>query len=101
MKLYRVVSFAELNDLRQKNRFRGTHGYTAAKWFAESLEHAVIWGQWFTKISGIPHDHYIMIEVSETVADQFEPIGRRDGVGPARCATLEQLEGVTWAEVFP
>lgn len=71
------------------------------KWFAEQLEHAVKWGEQFTNWDGIPHDCYVMIDVPDRLAAEFAVQGRRDGIGPARAATLEQLRGVTWIEVRP
>ena len=89
MKLYRVMCQAEFDDLTRFGEFRDRNGSMTHKWFAERLEHAVVWGKQFEAWDNIPHDRYIMIDVPDELADAFDPISRRmDGVGPARCARV-------------
>lgn len=101
MKLYRVMCRAELDDLRQCGRFRSIPGRLTVKWFAERLEDAVAWGRQFEEWDGIPHDCFVMIDVPDGLAAEFDLQGRRDGIGPARCAEIDQLAGVVWVEVTP
>jgi len=99
MRLYRVISESEFRDLHRCNRFRAISGTLTSKWFAESLDDCAEWGQWFTRVSGVPHVIFIEIELSADLANQFITTPKRDNIGPARCATLEQLKGVKWKKV--
>ena len=91
----------EFDQLVTTGCFQSTAASLSGKWFAESLQHAVRWGELFEKWDGIPHDKFVEIEVSSELADQFLPTGFRDNTGRARYATLAQLSGVKPKEVRP
>ena len=81
MILYRVVSQAELDDLRACGRCRLLEGGMERKWFAERLADARAWRELFSDdvpppvaIVGVePDDHALSVMVR---------VPRQDAVGP-------------------
>jgi hypothetical protein len=78
--LYRHVSWKELGDIR-KNGFRGLpdgRGTIAGKWFAESYNDAVRWGEWLNGGVG----RVVRVSISKEFAERLHRIPRLDNIGP-------------------
>lgn len=99
VKLYRAMCDQELEELITTGLFRAAPGAIEGKWFAESVQDAVLWGGFFERVTGIKIDRIIEVELSDAVAAKLFRIARLDGIGPARFATVEQLAGATIREV--
>ena|SRR6266496_2457286 len=99
VKLYRAMCDAELGEPLATGIFRAAAGAIEGKWFAESVQDAVIWGDYFESITGIKNDRIVEVELSDEVAAKLFRFPRLDGIGPARFATVEQLAGATIREV--
>ena len=95
--LYRAVSLAELEDFRRFGRLRAGTFSCEGKHFACMLRAAREWGDALHGPTG-----YTILRVSfgdDVVATLFA-WDSLDGIGPARFATIEQLEGVRAVEVI-
>lgn len=99
VRLYRAVCHAEYLQLKSKHRFEPAPGTLQGKWFAESEPAARAWGSRFFQVSGIRHDHIIVIEITCEKADSFLRLSNLDGLGAARYAEIDQLAGVLPREV--
>lgn len=98
--LYRVMCEREFQALMASGRFSARRGcLERVKWFAESIDHALMWGQWFERVDGTPHRRIVKIEVARELADRMQRQPRMDGIGPARCARISQLQGLLPQEV--
>ena len=89
--LYRCVSVAEMIDVQSSGTLRATAGSLEGKWFAEKLEDARKWGEFFTRQTGVDHGMILKVQVSRSVADAMVRREKLDGIGPARFATIAQL----------
>lgn len=89
--LYRAVSHAEFNQLMQTGKFSSGQNGLNAKFFAESYQDAVKWGN---ILNGQGHYKVIKVEVPNNVANdtnKFIRWERLDGIGPARAAECSDL----------
>jgi hypothetical protein len=93
IKLYRAVCEAEFQQLKATGRFESVPGSLEGKWFAETLEGARKWGDWFSIVSGARHERIIEIEIDREIADRLVRFANLDGCGSARYAELDQLTG--------
>lgn len=87
--LYRAVSEAEFQQLLQTNRFQTAPHALEGKFFAETFEHAVVWGD---ILEGSGQYRIVEVQLSANIADELIRWERLDGIGPARYANLSQLE---------
>lgn len=95
-KLYRAVSEAEFQDLIQNDAFHSVPSSLEGKWFAESTDDAVKWGD---LLQGPGNYRIIEVELSNEVAKQFFRVEKLDNIGPARYGELHQLRNVAFREV--
>jgi hypothetical protein len=95
--LYRAVSLVELEDLRRVARLRAGPSSCEGKHFACTVDAATEWGKALHGPKG-----YAILGVSfdDDVAATLFAWDSLDGIGPARFATIEQLEGVRAVEVI-
>lgn len=91
MQLYRAVSNEEYDQLMHTRQFEATPNALEGKWFAETLDHAVRWGELFY---GDQPFRVVEITLADTVAESFFRLEKLDGIGAARFATIEQLAAV-------
>jgi hypothetical protein len=92
--LYRAVSLAEYDDLKQMGRL-GTGGHPEAmefaKWFAERYGDAVCWGYELGRLGGRPPGAFRIVKASwpRAQVESFHFIRDLDQIGPARAAPSE------------
>ena len=86
MRLYRAMSEAEYRQLMRTRTFQAGPNQLGGKFFAEQMQHARRWGEWF----GVPF-RVMAIELPERVASQLRRFEHLDGIGPARFAELAEL----------
>jgi hypothetical protein len=82
--LYRSVSALELSTL---GKGFSLGGGAEGKYFAESLNDALKWS------SALGNPHIVEVTVSKSIADQMYRFNKLDNIGPARFATMDQLNG--------
>ncbi|OQW86313.1 MAG: hypothetical protein BWK78_10190 [Thiotrichaceae bacterium IS1] len=92
VKLYRAMSQMELEQLLLTGEFAAGPNSLEVKFFAERFEDAVKWGD---LLLGKGNYRMVEINISSQVADSFLCWEKLDGIGPARCAELEQLKDFT------
>lgn len=101
IRLYRAVSEAEFEQWQATRVFETVANSLEGKWFALSHEDAVRWGEWFAGKTGIPHVKIIAVKVPEALYDQFDDGPKRlDGIGPAKFAPIELIQGKVFDEVI-
>jgi len=87
--LFRAVSHSEYADIMESGAFQpGAGSYETGKFFAESGEDAMSWGN---AMEGPGNFRVVQGEFSNSAADQFMRFDRLDGIGPARFGTYDQL----------
>ena len=89
--LYRSVSHEEYNQLASTKTFSIGPNSLEGKFFAESYMDAKAWGD---VMNGVGNHQVVEISVTKLVAEQMMRWERLDGIGPARYATLDQLQNV-------
>jgi hypothetical protein len=89
--LYRAVSFAEFIQLTQTGRFEIVGGSVEGKYFAENMTDAAAWGN---LLFGASNFRIVEVILPTSIAAALFRIEPLDGIGPARFADIEQLEGV-------
>jgi len=88
--LYRAVSPEEYEQIIRTGRFESA-GSVEGKYFAESFEDANTWG---TRLYGEGNYEVVQVELSKNAANAFYRWERLDMIGPARFATMEQLDSL-------
>lgn len=96
--LYRAVSQEEFRQLMSTGKFEMAPHALEGKFFAESPEHAIAWGE---ALEGAGQYRVVVVELAATVADELIRWARLDGIGPARYANLSQLESATIRQYQP
>ena len=96
--LYRAVSQAEARQLHATGRFEAGPSSLGGKWFAETPEHARLWGD---ILNGVGRSTIIEVELPASRAVKLMRIARLDGIGPARYAELDDLAGAVIREHKP
>ena len=92
MELFRSMSREEFFDIKQ-NGWRGKENM-GSKWFAESYDDAVKWGN--TMGHGKDSKFYVVkFEVDDAVADNAYKVKNLDGIGNARAIDADKLNGNT------
>ncbi len=87
--LFRAVSHSEFADVMKSGSFRpGPNSYATGKFFAESGEDALQWGN---AMEGPGNFRILQSEFPTSTADQFMRWDRLDAIGPARFGTFSQL----------
>jgi RHS repeat-associated protein len=87
--LFRAVGNAEYADLAATGIFRaGSNSYASGKFFAESAEHAMQWGN---ALEGAGNFRTVEAQFPKSAADQFMRWDRLDSIGPARFGTFKQM----------
>jgi hypothetical protein len=92
VKLYRAVGASEYQQILRTQRFETSSSSVEGKYFAESAEHAMLWGK---LLFGQEKYYTLEIVVAERDADAFYRIERLDGIGPARFAEIGQLAAIS------
>ena len=90
--LYRAVSEEEFQQLLNTDQFQTASHTLEGKFFAETPEHAVAWGE---ALEGSGQYRIVEVQLTTHVADELIRWERLDGIGPARYADLSQLEHAT------
>jgi RHS repeat-associated protein len=88
MMLYRSMSEGEYADLMRDKVWR-SNGGMEGKWFAESYDNAVKWGQ--TMGHGGDKFHVVEVDVPDNIAKKMHTQSNLDGIGSARYAEVEDL----------
>ncbi len=92
MDLFRSMAREEFFDIKQ-NGWNGKENM-GSKWFAESFENAVKWGD--TMGHGADSKFYVVkFEVDDAVADGAYKVKNLDGIGDARAIDVDKLNGNT------
>jgi hypothetical protein len=86
--LFRAVTKAELDQIKQTGKFAIGKNTLEGKWFAEKLGDAVKWGD---KMNGQGNSTIVQMNIAKDVADTFMYKANLDGIGPARWAEMDQL----------
>jgi hypothetical protein len=86
--LFRAVTKAELDQIKQTGKFAIGKNTLEGKWFAEKFGDAVKWGD---KMNGAGNSTIVQMNVAKDVADTFMSKASLDGIGPARWAEMDQL----------
>ena len=94
--LYRAISRAELEDLRVTGRLRAAPSTCEGKHFACTLVAARMWGE---ALYGDGRFEILRVEFADDVFAELYAWETLDGIGAARFATIEQLEGIRAVEV--
>lgn len=98
VKLYRAVGAAEYLQILRTHRFETIGSSVEGKYFAESLEHAMLWGR---LLFGAERYYMLEVIVSEQNANEFYRIEQLDRIGPARFAEIDQLAAIDlWIRVI-
>lgn len=90
--LYRAVTSGEYDDILKIGKFRSASGSLEVKWFALNIDDAKEWGRRMNK----PGNSVILeVQVPRAQASKFGVRnGKYDGIGPAKYAQIDQLDGV-------
>jgi hypothetical protein len=100
MVLYRGMSLSEYGDLMTDGIWKAGQGTMEGKWFAETYEDAVTWGNKMGH--GGDAFRVVQIDVPDNIAANMHADPHLDGIGPARYAQLEDLNNpktrVTWSK---
>jgi hypothetical protein len=88
MRLFRAVSYAELQDILTVGILRPDPPSFQGKWFAERPEEAAEWGRQFYPSGSF---HLIEVEADDTVAAKLFRLPSLDQIGPARFAEILDL----------
>ena len=99
--LYRAVSVSELQDIFASGRLRPIPSSIEGKWFAETPSDAASWGTWFGRVSGVPHEHVVRVTFPERMDAHLLRLTMLDKIGPARFATIQQLQEVEEISLWP
>ncbi|HET7494168.1 MAG TPA: RHS repeat-associated core domain-containing protein [Candidatus Limnocylindrales bacterium] len=83
VELFRAVGRNELVDIATTGVLRPTRQSMAGKWFAESVDDASRWAEWFSSQTGRPTS-VVRVTVDRAAADSLARVERLDGIGPAR-----------------
>jgi hypothetical protein len=81
MRLYRAVSYAELQDILASGVLRPGPPSFQGKWLAESIGDAAEWGR---RLYPNGQFHLIEVEVPDVVAQGLFRLPNLDQIGPAR-----------------
>jgi hypothetical protein len=98
MRLYRAVSYAELQDILSSGALRPGPPSYQGKWLAESADDAADWGRGLYPAGGF---HLIEVEVDDTVAAGLFALPNLDQIGPARYADIPDLSAVVFVGEIP
>ncbi len=90
--LYRAVGQAEFEQLMKTGAFQAGTNSLGGKFFAESLDDAIKWGE---LLEGKGAFKVIEARIPTVEAQKFMRWDRLDGIGPARYAELNQLRNAT------
>ncbi|WP_254606778.1 RHS repeat domain-containing protein, partial [Burkholderia contaminans] len=99
MVLYRSMSLDEYNGLLETGKWT-INGNMEGKWFAESYENAVKWGN--TMGHGDGTFRVVQVDVPDEIANKMHKDPHLDGIGSARYAELEDLNNsrskIAWSK---
>ena len=98
--LYRSMSLDEYSDLIKTGKW-STNGQMEGKWFAESLDDAVTWGNKMGH--GGESFRIVQVTVSDRVFTRMYSNPHLDDIGPARYAQVSDLNEystITWSKKF-
>lgn len=87
---FRSMSRAEFFDILDYG-WRTTKGKMETKWFADSFEDAISFGQKMGH--GVDSKFYILeVDIPDNIVEKaFRNFGKHDGIGPASCFEIEDL----------
>ncbi|HET6249221.1 MAG TPA: hypothetical protein VFE47_16115 [Tepidisphaeraceae bacterium] len=83
VKLYRAVCRAEADLAVSLGTLSVIEGSLEGKWFAERIDDARRWGEYFSRISGAENNIILEVEYPDTLVELFFRAPRLDGIGPA------------------
>jgi hypothetical protein len=86
--LYRAVSEVEWQQLVRTGKFEAVLSSLEGKFFAESPEDAVQWGE---MLEGASHYRIVEVDLPISVVNSLLRWEKLDGIGPARYGELHQL----------
>jgi hypothetical protein len=91
MRMFRAISYAELQDILTSGVLRPGPPSFQGKWLAETIENAAEWGRGL--YSGTQF-HLIEVEIEDALVATLFRLTNLDGIGPARFADISDLPGV-------
>jgi hypothetical protein len=100
MRLYRVVSWEEVVDIRQCGTLRQGPNSLEGKWFAERFSHAEAWGRSLYP-AGTTGLHVIDVDVADDIANRWFRWDMLDTIGPGRYAEAGELGLITIVRETP
>ncbi len=98
MRLYRAISYAELQDILSSGGLRPGPPSNQGKWFAEVLADA---GEWGRRLYPGENFHLIEVEVGDALAAGWFALPNLDRIGPARYAEIPDLPAVVFIGEVP
>jgi len=87
--LYRAVSKVEFQQLMRTGKLEVVPSSLEGKFFAESAEDAVQWGE---MLEGASNYRIVEVDLPARVAQSLLRWEKLDGIGPARYGELHQLQ---------
>lgn len=91
--LYRSVSSAELNSLKNTGQF-SEYGSMTSKWFATTGENASRWASWFSQ------NDYVGVRVAKSALKNAYFNSFLDAIGPAYCIEVNALNSALFGMWF-
>ncbi len=91
MRMFRAISYAELQDILTSGILRSGPPSFQGKWFAETIDDAAEWGH--ALYSGSQF-HLIEVELDDAIVTTLFGLPNLDGIGPARFADIPDLPRV-------
>ena len=98
MRLFRAVSYAELQDIVNFGVLRSGPPSFQGKWLAETPDDAAEWGR--RLYQGSPF-HLIEVEMDDAAANGSFRLANLDLIGPARFADIPDLPGIAFVGEIP
>jgi hypothetical protein len=98
MRLYRAVSYAELQDITSSGELRPGPPSYQGKWLAEVLTDAAEWGR---RLYPAGDFHLIEVEVDDATTAAWFALSNLDQIGPARYAEIPDLPAIVFIGEVP
>jgi hypothetical protein len=98
MRLFRAVSYAELQDILFSGVLRPGPPSFQGKWLAEFADHAAEWGR--ALYQSVPF-HLIEVEVLDAEANTWFRLANLDSIGPALFADIPDLPRIAFIGEVP
>jgi hypothetical protein len=98
MRMFRAISYAELQDILATGALRPGPPSFQGKWLAETPEDAAEWGR---RLYSGGAFHLIEVEVDDVEANGWFRLRNLDQIGPARFAEIPDLPQIAFIGEIP